>query len=416
MIKKIIFSLLFLIVSINLVHASTTPMAKIGNEYFDTLEEAIKSANSDDIITLVSNVSLDETLLIDKVVNLNLNGNNITAPNKVFMVKGGTLNVSGKGTIKEENPNYGAIYVVGSNTKTGDKYSVVNIEKDVTLEGWSGVFITHENYKSYGVSVNVDGKINALDDVNGDTGVGIYVNGNIKEKTESPVINITDNAIINSTGPGLYIAGYSTFNIGDAKITGVESGIAIKSGILNIDGASITCTGVDKTPTTGFNNGVKPSGATIQIESNSGYAGGIELNISNGNFVSKNSNVVYEYIGKGNSSLIYSMSFSNGTFVSQAGKNVFSFSDSFKDIHSGFISGGKYSSDPSEYLKSGYSVSKQDNLYTVIKSSMKIVNSNNFSENNSNSVLKTIIIFVSIILIGIVAYLKKDKLYNLIKR
>ena len=30
-----------------------------------------------------------------------------------------------------------------------------------------------------------------------------------------------------------------------------------------------------------------------------GYAGNIELNIDSGNFISNNSNVVYEYIGKG---------------------------------------------------------------------------------------------------------------------
>jgi len=67
-VKKIIFSLLLFCI-IPFVSASTTPLAKIGNNFYDTLEEAISSASSTDVITLVSNVNLDDTLLINKVIN-----------------------------------------------------------------------------------------------------------------------------------------------------------------------------------------------------------------------------------------------------------------------------------------------------------------------------------------------------------
>ena len=415
MIKKFILSFILLLgLTPIFVSASITPKAKIGDKYYDTLEDAIANAKSTDTIMLISNVVLDDTILIDKEININLNGNDISAKEKVFLVKGGFLDIGGKGSIKETDPNYGAIMVIGSNTVTDSKYSGVHVGKDVTLEGWSGIFITHENSKSYGVVVYLDGKINAVNDTSGGTGAGIYVNGNIKDEKNHPVVNISDGAKIKSTGNGLYIAGSSTFYIGDAYIEGVESGIGIKSGTLNIDGATVISNGEDKTPTQGYNNGIKASGTAIQIESNSGYAGKIQLNISNGNFKSKNSHVIYEYIGKGNSSLIYSMSFSNGTFISESGKNVFSFSDSFKDIHSGFISGGQYSSNPSEYLKSGYSSINEGGIYNVTKSTLKGVNSSSVSGNSGSSFVKSLIWIVIIIILGIVIYFNRSKIAKLL--
>jgi len=412
--KKILFSLLMFCL-IPIVSASTVPLVKIGGRFYDTLEDAINVASETDTISLISDIELDDTLNINKVVNINLNGNDIVATEKVFQVKGGYLTLSGKGTIKEAKPNYGAVMLVGSTNPTNDKYSGVSVGKDVTLEGWSGIFINHENSKSYGVYVNLEGKVNAVNDISGATGAGVYVNGKIKDEESHPVVNIMDGAEIKSTGTGLYIAGYSTFNIGDAYIEGDKSAIGIKSGKLIIDGATLVCNGIDETPTEGYNNGIKASGTTIQIESNQGYKGRIELDISRGNFVSKNSNVIYEYIGAGNSSKIYSMSISGGKFTSGKGKDVFSFSESFKNIHSGFISGGEYSTDPSSYLKLGYEVIT-DNMYSVVKSTIKEVNSNNVMTTNSKSFVKILITGLILIVLILTIYFNKTKLQKLFKR
>ena len=415
--KKIIFNLILLFGLIPcMVSAATTPLARIGDKFYENLEEAIKAATENDTITLVADVETSNTFKIDKTVNIDLNGNTISGNEKIFHVQGGLLNLTGKGVIKEAKPNYGAVMLTGSSNPNEDKYSGVRVGKDVTLEGWSGIFINHENNKSYGVYAYLDGKINALDDTSGGKGAGIYVNGKIQDETSHPVVNISDGAEIKSTGNGLYIAGYSTFYIGDAYIEGEISGIGIKSGKLIINGATVICNGEDKTPTEGNSNGIKASGTAIQIESNTSYAGKIELDISRGTFKSKNSNVIYEYIGKGTDSLIYSMSISGGTFESEANKDVFSFSDSFKNIHSGFISGGKYSSDPTEYLKNGYTSTKDSNFYNVTKGTMKSVVSNSTTNNNSNSFFKSVIIIITIAVLGIIAYLNRTKIINLFKR
>ena len=405
--KKILLILLMFYI-IPIANASTVPLVKIGDRLYDTLQEAVDAASNDEVITLVSDIKLGDTLNINKVVNINLNGNDIVASEKVFQIKGGYLTLSGKGTIKESRPNYGAIMLVGSSSPINDKYSGVDVGADVTLEGWSGIFINHENSKSYGVYVNLKGNINAVDDISGATGIGIYVNGKIQDRDIHPVVNIMDGSNITSTGNGIYMAGYSTFYIGDAYIEGVESAIGIKSGNLVIDGATVICNGGDKTPSEGYSNGIKASGTTIQIESNSGYSGHIEVDISNGDFISKNSNVIYEYVGAGNNSKIYSISISGGKFTSGAGKNVFLFSESFKNIHSGFISGGEYSTEPSDYLKSGYEVIKKDGRYNVIKNTFKQVSSDSIKTTNSNAFIMVLIFGLTLIAFVLFKYFNKN--------
>lgn len=401
----------------HLVNASSNAAAKIGNNFYDNLEDAIANASSTDIIMLTSNVTLENTLKINKTVNLNLNGRTITAPSKVFEVQGGTLNLDGTGTIKETLPNYGAVMIRGSASASDTNYSVVNVGKDVTLEGWSGIFINHTNSTAYGVVVNLDGKINAISDVNGESGIGVYVNGNIKHQNNPPIVNILDNAKIVSNGNGLYIAGYSIFNIGKAYISGLEAGIGIKAGVLNINGATVISTGEDSTPTEGYNNGIKASGTALQIESNPGYAGNMQIDINSGNFTSNNSHVIYEYIGKGNSTLVNSMRIAGGTFINEASKEALLFSDSFKDKHQHFITGGIYSSNPNSYLHSGYTTVLESDLFNVVKSTMKEINSNAINIQSSSNYFRPILITSLVILILIVlACFNRKNLINFLKK
>lgn len=418
MFKKFLICWLLLVILPVLVNASSNSIVKVGGKYYESLEEAIVNATSTDTIMLISNIVLEDTLNINKTINLNLNGHDIIAPTKVFQVQGGTLNITGKGKIKEEQPDYGVIMVKGSREETDSSYSIINIGKDVTLEGWSGIFINHDSSKAYGIVVNLEGKINAVNDINGGNGIGIYVNGNIKDSKNAPVVNILEGAEITSTGNGLYIAGYSIFNIGKSYISGLQSGIGIKSGILNIDGATVVCQGKDFTPTEGYNNGMKASGTTIQIESNNGYAGNIEMNIKNGNFKSKNSHVIYEYIGKGNNSLVNSINVSGGIFLSESGKNVFSLSNSFKEKHPNFIMGGKYSSDPSSYLSPGYTSILENNLFHVTKNTIKeiVFNTKNIMFNPRNNIFKVLIIFSISTIFIILGYLNRRKIVSLFSK
>ena len=145
--KIILFCFMFLaLLTNNLnVFASNTAKARIGNKYFDTLEEAISNASSKDIINLTSNITLKEALNINKTVNINLNNNTISANELVFLIEGGSLNLTGRGKIIETKPNYGAIVLKGSTDPTKKDYSTVSVGSDITLVGWSGIFVNHNN-------------------------------------------------------------------------------------------------------------------------------------------------------------------------------------------------------------------------------------------------------------------------------
>lgn len=391
------------------VDASQTIQAKIGNRFFDTLEDAIHAASSKDIITLTSDVVVDNTVEIKKAVNINLNNHTISADEQVFLIQGGSLNLSGTGIIKETKPNYGAIILKGSDDPSQKDFSTVYVDKGITLQGWSGIFINHHNKTGYGILVNLNGNINAINDINGETGIGIYVNGYIQNQDNAPIINLSKTANITSTGNGIYSAGYATYNINGANISGVESGLAIKSGIFNILNANIIGIGENKTPTTGNNNGINPTGVTIQIESNPGYSGDIELNIKNGTFTSKNSHVIYEYTINNNNTAVKNIDISGGTFISKSNNTVFLLSNSLKNINTKFISGGTYSSDPKDYLKSGYTATLNNDMYKVTNSTISTFLDNN---DNSNSALKITTILSLLIILGLIIYFNRNYIFN----
>jgi len=415
MIKKIFVAVLFLCAFPSIIFASNATGAKIGDMYYDNLRDAIENAEENQTIKLLSNTQLEKGIVLTKNITIDLNGNTITSPTAVFEIQKGYLTLTGKGVIRETEPNYGVIRVIGSEIPTNEKYSAVKVGKDVTLEGWAGIFVSHKNKKSYDTYVYLEGTINATSDTQGNRGIGVYVNGSIQDKNNEPVINIMDGANIYSNGFGLYIGGYSNVYINKANITANFGGIAIKAGSLHIDGATITCTGKDETPTEGNGNGINESGTTIQIESNKGYAGDIKLNIKDGKFTSKNSNVIYEYVSNGSSTTVKNINISGGTFVSETDKNIFLLSDSFKNKHSKFIGGGKYTSNINEYLLSGYSTSLHNGYYVVTSSTMKTV----FLETNDNPTNKIISLLITLVILTIIsllAYINRNKILKFVKR
>lgn len=407
MYKRMGILVILLLMTPSKIMASAIPMTKIGNNYYDSLEEAISNSKNGETITLVNDNKLTETMVINKNVKIDLNGYDITANEAVFKVQGGSLHLTGKGEVYEKNPNYGAIMVYGSDKEENTNYSVVKVDKGVHLEGWSGIFITHESLKAYGILVNFDGTINAVNDANNNTGIGIYVNGNIKHNLNYPVVNVGESAKITSTGNGVYMAGNMELNVNGGYIQGDESAIGMKSGSLNINGGTIISTGVDRTPSTGNNNGIEPSGTAIQIESNSNYVGNMKINIDNGLIKSKNSYAVYEYIGKGTNSLVNVINISGGKFESF--KNNFYVTDDFKNSHPYFIEGGLFTSNPEDYLYPGYNtIINKDNLYEV---SMSTFQQTSKTEKNTKSWLGYLITTGLLMILSFFGY-KKIKDFN----
>ena len=370
--KRLVLTTLLLVII--LVPTKTSALEFTEVKDAEALISALEEGKN---IKLTSDIlNVDKTLLINKEITIDLNGNNISfTKNNSFEVIGGNLTLTGKGTVKEEVPYYGAVMLRGSANKDDINYSTLTVEKDVTLEGWSPIFINQLNgvnkvRDSYGVTVNLYGTLNGVADSTGDRGHGIYVNGNIQHKENYPVINIYDGAKITTPGDGIYAAGYAKWNIEGATINGAI-GIGAKSGIFNLKNVYIKATDPYMDPKY-WGNGIYSNGAAIQIESNNGYAGAIEITIDGGKYESVNAYAIHHYLASKNgesvNNSLENLTIKNGTFI--GGKDNIAI-----DVVAGekiAITGGTYSSSVAKYITDEYVESKLENNYVVAKKEVTV--------------------------------------------
>lgn len=255
--KKLLSTIMALVMLLSLVPMAVATegvteenaVARIGDQYYETLEDAVLKVANGDTITLLKDVALGDNHLIigsvdseQKVLTLDLNGHSISATYRVIMVQNAKLTVTGPGKIYETSPNLGAIIIKGSNNDEDEDYTVVNIGARVELEAWSPIFVTPFQGNGYGVVVNVDGaKLTGKTDASGGSGCAIYVNGTIQNQNNAPKL-VLNNVTQTATGAGMYLAGYANTTITGGSITGGNTGIEIRAGELTLNDCALEAT------------------------------------------------------------------------------------------------------------------------------------------------------------------------------
>ncbi len=275
--------------------------AEIAGVKYLTLQKAFDAATATDTIKLLSSVTDTPrlTLTNGKTVSIDLNGHDIGfVQNGRFQVNGGKLTLTGEGKVYEQAPDYGPILIMGSTEDIAD-YSVVDVGKDVTLEGWAPLFINNNAGCAYGVKVTMAGTVNSVRDTTGAAGHGVYINGSIK-KTEGnvPQITLTETSKVTSIGNGIYAAGYAHWTLA-GDVSGADA-LSIKCGTFDIQGGSYTAKGPFADPAEAHGNGSENTGAAVTITTNDGYAQApIVMDISGTpTFTSENGYAFYEGIAK----------------------------------------------------------------------------------------------------------------------
>ena len=347
---------------------------------YESLSDAVEAAKvSGSAVELVDDITVSTSDYIEiknGEVNIDLNGNNIMFESSRFSISdNGTLNLTGEGTISSNVAGGGPIYLSGSTDSSATAYANLNVGKDVTVEGNNGILIFTIDGKrgnAYGVNVNIDGTVRAIDVGNAPANIGVYVTGNLRNATtNAPIITLSETARVESGGVGIYAAGYATWNINGAYIEGAESAVGIKSGILNMNSGTLKANGTLNIPTEPFGNGMNSSGAALQIESNASYVGEMEINISGGRLISENAVAIYEYGQKYIDTKVQKINITGGEFISTNYKENFLFSTSFNDtFNNGFITGGTFNRNENDallqYIADGYTVVEQDGNYVVV--------------------------------------------------
>lgn len=330
-----------------------------------TMEELLNAVKGNNTVVLDDNITLNKALEINgNNVVLDLNGKTITITEKYIDLIKGSLEITGKGTIKDtrvlEAPG-STIYVEGSTNKSDTGYSTLYVGKDVTIDTtqW-GLSVWDTSAKAYGVTVNFDGTIVST----GSKAGGITIQGNIKNDGTAinvPVINLSKTTKITATGSDgfpLYGAGAGQWNVLEATCEGINGALGVKSGRFNIVNATLKATGKPGVAE-GYGNGINGVGAAIQIESNNTYFGKIELLITqNSQIISEKGNSIYHYSAQTGVNNLNELRIHDGNFV---GDIVFQENDKV------YVKGGTFQTDSiGNYVENGYKLIKlSETKYTV---------------------------------------------------
>lgn len=330
-----------------------------------TMEELLNAVKGNNTVILGDNITLNKALEINgNNVVLDLNGKTITITEKYIDLIKGSLEITGKGTIKDtrvlEAPG-STIYVEGSTNKSDTGYSTLYVGKDITIDTtqW-GLSVWDTSAKAYGVTVNFDGTIVST----GSKAGGITIQGNIKNDGTAinvPVINLSKTTKITATGSDgfpLYGAGAGQWNVVGATCEGINGALGVKSGRFNIDNATLKATGKPGVAE-GYGNGINGVGAAIQIESNNTYFGKIELLITqNSQIISEKGNSIYHYSAQTGVNNLNELRIHDGNFV---GDIVFQENDKV------YVKGGTFQTDSiGNYVENGYKLIKlSETKYTV---------------------------------------------------
>lgn len=330
-----------------------------------TMEELLNAVKGNNTVVLDDNITLNKALEINgNNVVLDLNGKTITITEKYIDLIKGSLEITGKGTIKDtrvlEAPG-STIYVEGSTNKSDTGYSTLYVGKDVTIDTtqW-GLSVWDTSAKAYGVTVNFDGTIVST----GSKAGGITIQGNIKNDGTAinvPVINLSKTTKITATGSDgfpLYGAGAGQWNVVGATCEGINGTLGVKSGRFNIVNATLKATGKPGVAE-GYGNGINGVGAAIQIESNNTYFGKIELLITqNSQIISEKGNSIYHYSAQTGVNNLNELRIHDGNFV---GDIVFQENDKV------YVKGGTFQTDSiGNYVENGYKLIKlSETKYTV---------------------------------------------------
>ncbi len=358
--KRIVLTLVmaFAIILPSIVFAETVEVK--------TEEElkAVLATGGEAKVTENFEVTKDLYLVDGKKVTIDLNNHDILFKNQTSInIDGGTLNLTGKGSMKNDITNYSPIYIKGSKNKEDVNYSNVTVGKDVHLKGHMAIIVVYPDndnkYVSYGINVNVYGTLEGDLNKNGVEGSSIQINGNIRNTENCPVFNIYSSAKLIGNTDGIYGAGYAIWNIDGATIEGVTSGIATKAGIWNIKNAKITATG-EKKDSIGEDEGIKGTGSAIQIESHPSFYGHVEMTIDGGEYTSSHNAAIQHYLADSatEGALAKPIIVKGGTFY---GALDMMKSDEIE------VSGGTFTdSTVNAYINEGLKVVKDGSMYTVV--------------------------------------------------
>ena len=320
-------------------------VAQIDTTYYNTLADAVADATDGQIITLLKNTALTSAVSIEKNITLDLGGKTLSRDGGMLLDIYGNVTIQ-NGTVAMTN-------TTGSGADIWvNKTAKLTVEKTATISAPSNSFAIAYYEDCTAAEVTLKGTLTG-------NGSGITVNGNIKDKDSSNKL-ILDGTTINVKGHGVYQAGYATttFTENASTITG-STGIEVRAGNLTVNNSTITGNGTFKCEAK--DNGTTTDGVGIAIAQHTTKLP-INVTISGGTISGKYA--VYESNPQAN----------DPTSIGQVKLSITggNFSGSIAAVYSqdvkNFISGGLFTTDPSDYCvanKAGIPSNNRNYPFTI---------------------------------------------------
>lgn len=311
----------------------TVNAAKVGDVEYATLADAIAAAEGK-TVTLLQNVTLNDSIHITKSMTIDMNGKTITVTGDktALVVKAGKTVITGNGTF--------------TGTAVSTARGILSVWETGELVFENGTIKAEGKY--YGITAFDTGKL----EIKGGTITAAY-NAAVSTNGSADGENFSNGTTLKISGGtltggdvGVYVPA-GTFEISGGVINGA-TGVAAKGGKLTITGGTINGTGA-KENFAHNGNGWNNTGDGLAIESCDYPYSPTTISITGGTFTSKNAKAVAAY--------------ATGNYTAAAG----------------FITGGIFDSDVSGLVASTASVVELNGKYyvgeTAIKEAAKIAKS-----------------------------------------
>ena len=344
-------------------------VAEVGEQKYTSLTAAMNDALDGETVTLLADSTRNKKVTISDGRKLILDMNGFDAGfalNQNISIYQGNLNIIGSGKLYEEQPYFAPVLLYGSNDPADSEYTTITVGKNVTLEGWSGLFMSANSNgaNAFGLVANVYGTLKSVKDIYGYGGHALYINGTISA-TEGNVPQIVlDSATLDTElGNGMYLAGYAETTIDDSVIDSSSensTGIEIRAGKLTINGNTTVKGGTGKTDIAPNGNGSTTNNVALAVVQHTTKLP-ISVTVNNGTLVG--GAALFEQNAQNNDEdaiAKITLAVAGGSFSGQV----------YSENKSGFITGGYFTSDPTDYVASGYAVdvsNKAGYTYKVIE-------------------------------------------------
>lgn len=361
--------------------AADDTVAKIGDNGYTTLAEAVNAATEGQTVTLLEDVLVNSLITVAHDITIDLNQKTITGgvSTQIFSTVADSNVTIQNGTINA-GQNGSAVYAYGTlslkNVKISGEaktYSLLNVENDsnVTVDENSVIHaVTTTRDDSPAIFV---GKQNA----SADEKQSLHIYGSVKAD-KTPVIQgngtdrsvsyiyIYDGATVESQTVACYLPQPCEVNIMGGTVKGYCA-LGMKSGTVNISGGTVQGVANDSAIGDQYSqtNGISYDGSAILIDSYIGYAGQVQINISgNAKVESLHSTAIREIGNTASKTNMVALNVTGGQVIGASGMQAIYVRDVTKPTVK--VSGGTFSSDVSAYCeKNYYTEQNADNTYTV---------------------------------------------------